>query len=187
MPENRDDEYSRNTIELRGNYMGEQGNKKGTSSGKGGYARKAEELLIPIAEAHGVQIYDVDYVKEGSDYYLRAYIDKEGGVTIDDCVEVSRAYSDVLDQEDIIPEAYVLEVSSPGLGRALTKDRHLQYSLGEQVELKLYKPLEPKGPKEFAGELENFDAFQITIVLTDGTRQVFGRKNIAMLRLALDF
>lgn len=167
--------------------MGEQGNKKAASSKKGGYARKAEELLVPIAQAHGVLIYDVDYIKEGGDYYLRAYIDKEGGVTIDDCVEVSRAFSDVLDKEDIIPDAYVLEVSSPGLGRALTKDRHLQYSLGEQVELKLYKPLEPKGSKEFAGELESFDGEQVTIILEDGSQQSFVRKNIAMLRLALDF
>ena len=86
-----------------------------------------------IAEANGVSVYDVEYVKEGSDYYLRAYIDKPAGVTIQDCENVSRALSDELDREDFIPEAYILEVSSPGLGRALKKDKHLQASLGEEV------------------------------------------------------
>ena len=91
---------------------------------------RTEELLAPIAQADGVEIYDVEYVKEGSDWYLRAYIDKEGGVNITDCETVSRALSDRLDEEDFIEDAYILEVSSPGLGRALKKDKHLEKSIG---------------------------------------------------------
>ena len=86
------------------------------------YEAKTEELLTPIVEQYGVSIYDVEYVKEGSDWYLRAYIDKPEGVNIQDCENVSRALSDALDREDFIEEAYILEVSSPGLGRTLKKD-----------------------------------------------------------------
>ena len=85
------------------------------------YEERTEKLLLPIVQANQVEIYDVEYVKEGSDYYLRCYIDKEGGVNINDCEAVSRALSDELDREDFIDEAYILEVSSPGLGRALTE------------------------------------------------------------------
>ena len=95
------------------------------------YETKTEQLLAPIAEKCQVSVYDVEYVKEGSDYYLRAYIDKPEGVNIQDCENVSRALSDALDAEDFIPDAYILEVSSPGLGRALKKDKHLQASIGQ--------------------------------------------------------
>ena len=101
---------------------------------------RTEEVLAPIAEANGVEIYDVEYVKEGSDWYLRAYIDKPEGVNILDCENVSRALSDKLDEEDFIDDAYILEVSSPGLGRTLKKDKHLEKSLGEEVELRLDRP-----------------------------------------------
>ena len=97
------------------------------------YESRAEELLQPIVEANGCEIYDVEYVKEGSEWYLRAYIDKEGGVNIVDCENVSRAFSEKLDEVDFISEAYILEVSSPGLGRALKKYRHLEKSIGEEV------------------------------------------------------
>lgn len=90
---------------------------------------RTEEVLAPIAEANGVEIYDVEYVKEGSDWYLRAYIDKPEGVNILDCENVSRALSDKLDEEDFIDDAYILEVSSPGLGRTLKKDKHLERAL----------------------------------------------------------
>ena len=102
------------------------------------YESKTEALLMPIAQRWGVSIYDVEYVKEGSEYYLRAYIDKPEGVTIQDCENVSRALSDELDREDFIPDAYILEVSSPGLGRTLKKDKHLQAALGQQVEIRLF-------------------------------------------------
>ena len=94
------------------------------------YESRTEQLLEPIVKEYGVEIYDVEYVKEGSDYYLRAYIDKTGGVNITDCENVSRALSDALDVEDYIPDAYILEVSSPGLGRTLKKDKHISRLTG---------------------------------------------------------
>lgn len=148
------------------------------------YENRTEALLQPIAMTHGVGIYDVEYVKEGSDYYLRAYIDKPEGVTIVDCENVSRALSDALDREDFIPDAYILEVSSPGLGRTLKKDRHLAYSIGQEVEIKLYKPLE--GIKEFSGVLKSFDRENIVITEDAGERS-FARDDVAAVRLALDF
>lgn len=148
------------------------------------YEAKAEELLLPIVEKLGIEIYDLEFVKEGADYYLRAYIDKPDGVNINDCEAVSRAFSDVLDEADPIEEAYILEVSSPGLGRTLKKDRHLQKSIGEEVEVKLFKPLEKR--KDFAGVLEAFDNETITI-REDGEPRVFKRSEVALIRLALDF
>lgn len=171
------------------------------------YESKTEQLLSPIAAQYGVEIYDVEYVKEGSGWYLRAYIDKPEGVNINDCENVSRALSDALDEEDYIPDAYILEVSSPGLGRTLKKDRHLLKSLGEEVEIKTYKPID--GQKEFAGILRAYDADTVTLEEPDTGREagfgekaseenaeVFGengggrvlnRKDIALIRLALDF
>lgn len=122
---------------------------------------RTEELLAPIAEENGVEIYDVEYLKEGSDWYLRAYIDKPEGVNIQDCENVSRALSDKLDEVDFIDDAYILEVSSPGLGRTLKKDKHLEKSLGEEVELRLYKPRDKQ--KEFTGILKSFDADSVII------------------------
>ena len=145
---------------------------------------KTEALLAPITEANGVRIYDVEYVKEGQDMYLRAYIDKDGGVTIEDCETVSRALSDQLDAEDFIDAAYILEVSSPGLGRKLTKDRHLENSIGEEVELKTFEAID--GCKDFEGGLKAFDKENITLDAA-GTDKVFPRKQIANLKLKVDF
>ncbi len=148
------------------------------------YEEKTEGLLAPIVEKAGVSVYDVEYVKEGKDYYLRVYIDKPDGVNIQDCETVSRALSDALDAEDFIPDAYILEVSSPGLGRILKKDRHLEQSLGEKVEIKTYKPIDKT--KEFSGILKAYDAGTITIE-EDGSPRVFERREIATVRMALDF
>lgn len=148
------------------------------------YEARTEELITPIVEKYGVEIYDVEYVKEGSEWYLRAYIDKPEGVNIIDCENVSRALSDELDKEDFIDEAYILEVSSPGLGRTLKKDKHLEKSIGEEVEIKLYKPIDKC--KEFSGILEKFDAESITVSVED-KEITFKRSDIALIRLALDF
>lgn len=148
------------------------------------YEGRTEELLAPIAKAAGVEIYDVEYVREGSDYYLRAYIDKPGGVDINDCERVSRILSDALDEKDFIQDAYILEVSSPGLGRALKKDKHLEKSLGEDVEVKTYKPVD--NCKEFSGVLKTYDENSITIE-AEGRELVFAKVDIAVIRLALDF
>ena len=133
-------------------------------SKKENYEARTEELLLPIAEANQVEIYDIEYVKEGGDWYLRAYIDKEGGVTINDCEAVSRALSDALDAEDFVEDAYILEVSSPGLGT--------------------YKPV--SGGKEFSGRLAAFDDRTITILPEEGGELVFDRSDVAAVRLAFN-
>ncbi|MCR4754548.1 MAG: ribosome maturation factor RimP [Lachnospiraceae bacterium] len=142
---------------------------------------RTEQLLEPIASSNGVSIYDVEYVKEGSDYYLRAYIDKEGGVTIDDCEAVSRALNDMLDKEDYIDEAYILEVSSPGLTRKLTKPRHYLNSLGNEVEIKTFKPID--GSKEFSGTLTQYDNGVITIE-SEGNKLNFKEEDVSVAKLA---
>lgn len=148
------------------------------------YEAKTEALLSPIAQANHVEIYDVEYVKEGSDWYLRAYIDKPEGVDINDCENVSRALSDALDTEDFISDAYILEVSSPGLGRTLKKDKHLEKSLGQEVELKTYKPIDKC--KEFAGILKAYDKDTVTITMEE-EEKVFQRTDVALIHLAFDF
>ena len=115
---------------------------------------------------------------------MRAYIDKEGGVNILDCEAVSRELSDALDVADYIEESYILEVSSPGLGRTLKKDKHLEKSLGEEVEIKTYKPIDKC--KEFAGILKAYDRDTITIDCNE-QEMIFQRADIAVVRLALDF
>lgn len=147
------------------------------------YEARTEELLLPIAAKNNVEIYDIEYVKEGSDFYLRAYIDKEGGVTINDCETVSRALSDELDRTDFIEDAYILEVSSPGLGRTLKKDKHLQKSIMEEVEIKTYKPV--SGSREFKGILKAFDEKTVTI-LSEKEEIVFERTDIATIKLAFN-
>ena len=153
-------------------------------SKKENYEARTEELLLPIAEANQVEIYDIEYVKEVGDWYLRAYIDKEGGVTINDCEAVSRALSDALDAEDFVEDAYILEVSSPGLGRLLKKDKHFSRSLMEEVEIKTYKPV--SGGKEFSGRLAAFDDRTITILPEEGGELVFDRSDVAAVRLAFN-
>ena len=97
------------------------------------YEQKTEELLIPLIEQHQFELVDVEYVKEAGTWYLRLYIDKEGGITIDDCEAVSRLFSDKLDEEDFIDDAYIMEVSSPGLGRPLKKEKDFKRSMGKEV------------------------------------------------------
>lgn len=148
------------------------------------YEARTEALLEPIVAEYGVRVYDVEYVKEGSDWYLRAYIDKDEGVTIDDCENVSRALNVKLDEEDYIEDAYILEVSSPGLGRKLTKERHFRQSMGLEVELKTYKPVDKK--KEFIGILADYDNGAVTIE-EDGKPRTFAKEEIANVRLTFDF
>lgn len=149
------------------------------------YEQKTEALLQPIMKRTGFELVDVEYVKEGSNYYLRAYIDKEGGITIDDCEAVSRELSDLLDAEDFIPEAYFMEVSSPGLGRQLKKEKDFVRSIGKDVEVKLYKPIEKK--KELEGELLSFDTENIVLGLSENKTITIPRESIAMIRLAIHF
>ena len=147
------------------------------------YETRTEELLGPIVERCNVSIYDVEFVKEGSDYYLRAYIDKEGGITIDDCVDVSRELSDKLDVDDFIEEAYILEVSSPGLGRVLKKDKELSRCIGLDVDIKTYKPID--NCKDFTGCLKSFTKDNIVIENEAGELD-FARSDIAVIKLSLN-
>ena len=149
------------------------------------YEAKAEALILPILEENGFSLYDSEYVKEAGSYYLRMYIDKPGGITIDDCELVSRAFNEKLDEEDFIDEAYIMEISSPGLGRQLKKDRHFEKSIGLEVDVKLYK----KGDhgKEFTAILEGFDKNSLTFSFEDGTKAVINRSDISNIRLSLDF
>ena len=155
------------------------------------YEERAEAIAAPIAEEFGIRIYDVEYVKEGEEFYLNVYIDKDGSVTIGDCENVSRLLSDALDKDDPIKDPYTLIVSSPGLGRALTRDRHLQQSIGQDVEIHLYKPHAETGEKDIRGELVEFDDTQIVVnadapVPAKGKGKAKGRKKGAAGKPAME-
>ncbi len=145
---------------------------------------RVETLVMPIIEEGNFELVDVEYVKEGSNFYLRVYADKEGGINIDDCVTISRALEEKLDEDDFISEAYILEVSSPGLGRPLKKEKDFKRSIGKEIDIKLYKAIEKQ--KEFTGVLTAYTEDEITIDI-DGEEKNFPRKDLALIRLALDF
>ncbi len=149
------------------------------------YESRVEKYLLPVMDENGFELVDVEYVKEAGTWYLRAYIDKPGGFTVDDCEMVSRRLGDWLDREDFIDESYILEVSSPGLGRPLKKEKDFKRSLGEQVEIRLYRAVDRQ--KEFTGTLKAYDENTVTISYEDGTESTFERKDIALIRLAFDF
>lgn len=149
------------------------------------YEQKTEELLLPIIEKNGFELVDVEYVKEGGNWYLRAYIDKPGGINVDDCEMVSRELSDLLDEKDYIDEAYILEVSSPGLGRPLKKEKDYKRSLGQEVEIRTYRMVDKK--KEFTGILTDYDKDTVTIEMENGEKKTFNKDEIALIRLAFDF
>ena len=149
------------------------------------YEQHTEELLLPIIERNGFELVDVEYVKEAGTWYLRAYIDKPGGITVDDCEVVSRAFSDILDEKDYIEDTYIFEVSSPGLGRPLKKEKDFARSVGEEVEIRTYRAIDRQ--KEFIGILTEYDKDTVTIEYEDETTQKFDRNDIALIRLALHF
>ena len=149
------------------------------------YEQKTEELITPFVEDKGFELVDVEYVKEGGNWYLRAYIDKPGGITVDDCEVISRSLSDKLDEEDFIEGAYILEVSSPGLGRPLKKEKDFLRSIGEEVEIRTYRAVE--GQKEFKGILRAYDKETVTIETEGGESLTLKRAEIALIRLAFDF
>ena len=149
------------------------------------YEQQTGELLLPIVESHGFELVDVEYVKEAGNWFLRAYIDKPGGITVDDCELVSRAFSDILDEKDYIEDSYIFEVSSPGLGRPLKKEKDFARSIGEEVEIRTYRAIDRQ--KEFIGILTEYDKDTVTIEYEDETTQKFERADIALIRLALHF
>ena len=149
------------------------------------YEQKTEEILLPIVAEYDFELVDVEYVKEGSTWYLRAYIDKPGGITVNDCEMVSRRLSNILDEKDYIEPSYVMEISSPGLGRPLKKEKDFKRSLGREVEIRTYRMIDKS--KEFIGILKDYDDKTVTIEPDDGTLKTFERGDIALIRLAFDF
>ncbi len=148
------------------------------------YEQRAEALLTPIVDANGFELVDVEYVKEAGEWYLRGYIDKPGGITVNDCETVSRVFSDKLDEEDFIDDSYIMEISSPGLDRPLKKEKDYVRSMGKLVEIRTYRPIEKQ--KEFCGILTAYDSNSVTIE-EDGSLRKFDKKEIALIRLAIEF
>ena len=148
------------------------------------YEQKTEALVMPIIEANYFELVDVEYVKEAGNWYLRVYVDKEGGIAVDDCEVVSRALSDKLDVDDFIEDSYILEVSSPGLGRPLKKEKDFIRSIGKEVDIHLYKSIEKQ--KEFTGVLKSYSKDDIVLQIED-TDVTFDRTNVALIRLSFDF
>ena len=149
------------------------------------YEQQTEELLEPIVSEFGFELVDVEYVKEAGNWYLRAYIDKPGGITVDDCEVVSRRFSEILDEKDYIEDSYIFEVSSPGLGRPLKKEKDFKRALGAEVEVRTYRAIDRQ--KEFVGLLKEYDSDTVTIEYEDESVQTFQKSEIALIRLALDF
>lgn len=154
-----------------------------------GIEEKTEALLLPVLEQiseNTYEIVDVEYVKEGSSWYLRIYVDKEGGISIDDCELISRAIEPVLDEKDLIPDAYILEVSSPGLTRALKKERDYKRNIGKPVEVHLYKPVEigKDKVKLFIGDLISYDEEKIVLDIGEEKEELTEliRSNISVIK-----
>ena len=149
------------------------------------YETRTEELITPILDRMNFELVDVEYVTEGGTWYLRAYIDKEGGITVNDCEAVAREMNEILDREDFVEDSYVFEVSSPGLGRPLKKEKDYIRSMGREVEIRTYRAINRE--KEFYGILSAYDENTVTIKTEDGTEMTFEKSDIALIRLAFDF
>lgn len=148
------------------------------------YEKRTEALVLPIIEKNNFELVDVEYVREAGTWYLRVYVDKEGGITVDDCEIVSRALNDLLDAEDFVEDSYILEVSSPGLGRPLKKEKDFARSIGREVDIHLYKSIDKQ--KEFTGVLKSYSSDEIVIQIDDND-VAFDRTNVALVRLSFDF
>lgn len=142
------------------------------------------ELTLPVTEQAGVTLYDLMLVREGAQWYFRIFIDKENGVTIEDCERVSRAMSNLLDETDPISQQYLLEVSSPGLDRLLRLPQHFENAIGEAVEVHLFSPIEKK--KLWEGVLAETSADTITLAFEDAPSRIFEKDKIASVRVIPD-
>ena len=145
---------------------------------------KVENLVEPKVQELGYTLYDVEYVKEGKDYYLRIYIDKDTGISLEDCELVSNNLNEILDQADYIKEQYFLEVSSPGVERVLKKDKHLRNNIGAKVQVKLFKPF--NGQKQYEGILKKFTEATITIKTASQDLEI-ERQNIGQIKTIFDW
>ena len=139
----------------------------------------------PVVLENGCTLWDVEYVREGADWFLRLYIDKDGGVDINDCERISRAVDPILDEKDPIPDSYHFEVCSAGLERTLKRPADFERFLGSAVLVRLYRPKD--GSKEFAGKLEGYEDGTITILLQNGKQLTFEKSEVALVRLRVEF
>ena len=144
-------------------------------------ALRVEEIVKPYAEELGLQIWDVTFKKEGADWYLRIFIDKEGGVSIDDCVDLTHAVSQPLDDADPISQSYLLEVSSPGVERELTRDTHFEQFIGAPIMLRTIRPID--GVRDFKGVLEGYADKVISVKLPDDSVVSFDKKDTTYVKL----
>lgn len=152
------------------------------SKGKGGNVSAAVwQIAEPVAAELGVEIWDIRFLKEGSDWFLRIFLDKDGGINIDDCEAFSRAIDTPLDELDPIEQSYCLEVSSPGLERELTRAEHFEKNIGNKIKIKLIRPVD--GVREFSGILESADKSRFTLRLADGEAMDLGKKETSYIKL----
>ena len=149
------------------------------------YEATTEKWITPILEKRNFELVDVEYVKEGGIWYLRAYIDKEGGITVNDCEAVAREMNEILDVEDFIPDSYTFEVSSPGLGRPLKKEKDYVRNMGKEVEIRTYRAINKS--KEFYGILKAYDKDSVTIINDEDETVEFAKSDIALIRQAVHF
>ncbi len=145
---------------------------------------RVEQLLSTTINNLGYDLYDVEYVKEGKDYFLRIFIDKENGIDLNDCEKVNNAISEILDTADYIKDSYFLEVSSPGIERVLRKDKHFEKNINHKTQIKLFKPIDKK--KELVGILKEFTDESITLEIEDEIKQI-DRKNISVIKTVFDW
>lgn len=145
---------------------------------------KVEQLIEKTINELGYELYDVEYAKEGKDYFLRIFIDKNEGIDLNDCEKVNDAVNPILDAADYIKEQYFLEISSPGIERTLRKDKHLKQNIGEKIEIKLFKPINKQ--KNIIGILKDYNAEQIEIETSEEFCKI-DRKNISVIKTVYEW
>lgn len=150
-------------------------------AGKGNTVAKVLEITEPYARELGLDIWDIRFVKEGTDWYLRIFIDKEGGVSIDDCVDLTHAITKPLDEADPISQSYLLEISSPGVERELVTDAHFEKFIGADVMVRLIRPIEKV--RDFSGTLTAYENGEVTISLADDRTMTFNKKEASYVKL----
>lgn len=150
-------------------------------AGKGNTVSRVAEIVTPYAKELGLEIWDIRFVKEGTDWYLRIFIDKEGGVSIDDCVDLTHAITKPLDDADPISQSYLLEVSSPGVERELITDAHFEKFIGSKIMLRLIRPIDKV--RDFGATLKSYENGVITVELQDGNILEFNKKDTSFVKL----
>lgn len=150
-------------------------------AGKGNTVAKVAEIVAPYVEELGLDIWDIRFVKEGTDWYLRIFIDKDGGVSIDDCVDLTHAITKPLDDADPISQSYLLEVSSPGVERELITDSHFEKYIGAAVMMRLIRPIDKV--RDFGGTLKKYENGLITVELADGEELTVNKKETSYVKL----